>query len=175
MTTPIINLSKKSFIVSLSAAIVLSAASVSLAAKPVKQSFFIPDALLFIGECDGFEIINVSDLDITVTSFFDSDGNFVRERAMFKVMNSVYFNSVDPSLSLEGGPGEVEIGHFNAVENTLALTGASFRVTVPGLGVIYLDAGRTFIDFNTGEVTNSGPSDFEDGNVDALCDALTAI
>lgn len=175
MTTQKNNPLKKSFIISMFAAISLGAASLSLAAKPVHESFFIPDAFLFIGECDGFEIINVSDLEITVTSFFDNNGDFVRNRAIFKVLNSVYFNSVDPGLSLEGGPGEVEIGHFNAVENTLALTGASFRVTVPGVGVIYLDAGRTLFDFNTGEITKSGPSDFEDGNVDALCDALTAI
>lgn len=151
----------------------LSAATVALAAKPVKQTFFFPDSPFFIGECDEFDIINVSDLEIIVTTFFNNDGDVVRERAMFKVRNSVYFNSANPDISLDGGPGEVEIDHFNAMNNTLSFKGAPFKVTVPGAGVIFLEAGRTFIDFNTGEVTNSGPSDFEDGNVDALCDALT--
>lgn len=175
MTNPEANHQRSVCVISILTVVLLGAATASLAAKPVKQTFFLPDTGLVIGECDGFEIINVADLEITVTSFFSNDGDFIRERVMFRVRNSVYFNSVNPDISLDGGPGEVEVSHFDAVDNTLSFKGAPFKVTVPGSGVIYLQAGRTFIDLNTGEVTTSGPSDFDDGNVDELCDALTQI
>jgi len=164
-----------SYIVSFVTIMLFASATLSLAAQPVRQTILFPDEELFIGECDGFDIWNISDLEIIVTTFFNNNGDFVRQSVMFKVSNSVYFNSEDPSIYLDGGPGEVEIDQFNATTSTLSITGVPFKVTVPGQGAIFLEAGRTFIDFNTGEVTYSGPSDFEEGNVDALCDALTIV
>ena len=165
----------RSFVLSWLGVMFLAPATTSLAANPTKETFLFPDSLFPIGSCNGFDIVNISDLEIIVTTFFNNNGDFVRQKVMFKVRNSIYFNSEDPSIYLDGGPGEVEIDQFNATTNTLSITGAPFKVTVPGQGVIFLDAGRTFIDFNTGEVTYSGPSDFEEGNVDALCDALTIV
>lgn len=121
--------------------IVIGCATIAHAAKPVKDTKVISNVELFIGECDEFHIWNISDHEVITTEYYDKAGTLVRKRRMFKISNSVFYNSENPSITVDGGPGEREIQDWDYASETISVAGLQLKATIPGHGVIFLDTG----------------------------------
>ena len=76
------------------------------------------------------------------TSFLDRDGNLLRIRVHWKLVDGAYKNSLDTSkqLSLEPGWGANQWIDVNTGQ--VVQTGAYTRVVVPGRGALFFSAGR---------------------------------
>jgi hypothetical protein len=67
-----------------------------------------------------------------------------------------------------GGPAEAENARF--VGGYLYLSGPSWKIRVPGYGLIFAETGRGVKDLQTGEfVFNSGHNQFLEQDLAALC------
>lgn len=155
---------------------VLLAASTGFAGKPVKENFSFVDPAFLIGNCDGFDILSSA----TITGFtifkFDEDGFPIGGQAHLRTLNDIWYNSANPDIYIEAGPGQVQNVNVDFVGDPpfSAISGVNFRVNLPGYGVVFLNAGLAIIDLSTGQtVVKRGPGDFESGNVDMVCELLT--
>jgi hypothetical protein len=122
-----------------------------------------------IADCGNFEVRTDFVVDGHSTIFFDSDGNPDYARAHLRFVD-FYYNS-------ETGEGFTEHEHSNTLIDLLSgdevtSIGVSYRVTVPGEGVVLLEAGR--VEFNeAGEIVFvAGPHQVLSQDTDQLCEAL---
>jgi hypothetical protein len=122
-----------------------------------------------IADCGNFEVRTDFVVDGHSTIFFDSDGNPDYARAHLRFVD-FYYNS-------ETGEGFTEHEHSNTLidlpsGDEVTSTGVSYRVTVPGEGVVLLEAGR--VEFNeAGEIVFvAGPHQVLSQDTDKLCEAL---
>jgi hypothetical protein len=130
---------------------------------------------LYVGSCGDFNILSDDGVRGDWVLYYDEEGNPVRltRKVFVENGNAIYYNSNYPSCWLPGGNGEREVNTFDLVNGTVTTTAASYKVKLPGNGVIFMNAGRIVMDYFTGEVLfQAGQMDFYDGNVDALCAAL---
>ena len=85
-------------------------------------------------------------------------------------------NSNDPSIFVEGIPGNVMNRHWQgpAFDSDRYETGVQMMITLPGHGVIFRDVGRIRIDWGTFDATFlAGHWDTWDEDFAALCEALS--
>ena len=166
-----------SLVTAVGALLVLGSPANVLAVPPDKVHFGPTQVFgFYTAGCETFAVL----ADFTVEGFFvvhyDKDGNVTHVNQHQSYTDASYYNSEFPDVRIEGGPGEGENDRFVYTGESpfLVITGPFFKITLPGAGVIFHQAGRTVFDLNTFEVLfQAGPSDFTDGNVDALCAALT--
>lgn len=87
---------------------------------------------------------------------------------------SVYYGEPSTGITLAGGPGELSHYTYDLERGLLYFSGLSFKVVLPGQGVIYMQSGHYVQDLNSGLIiSQSGHNDYNDGNLEALCRALT--
>jgi hypothetical protein len=122
-----------------------------------------------IAECGEFDVLTDFVVDGQSTIFFDSAGNPDYAR--------VHLTFVDFYYNSETGEGFTEHEHSNTLLDLpsgeeVTSSGVSYRVTVPGEGVVLLEAGR--LEFNeAGEVVFvAGPHQVLSQDTDKLCEAL---
>ena len=128
---------------------------------------------LVIGDCGSFEVLSDFVALIGGTALYDKSGLLVQEVSHYLIGESVYYNSTDPTKSVVGGPAESENDRIDWASGFYYGTGPSYKVRVPGHGVIFMETGHWVANMNTGEyVFNSGQNQFVDGDVAALCDYL---
>ena len=152
----------------------MSAASAN---KPVRIDYGpLYVSQFFVADCGSFNVLNDYSLQMTGTYFYDRNGQPIRDSVLVRIGgNSTYYNSNNPSIAISGGPGETEFQRTDWVDNTLAVIGSGFRVTLPGQGVIFIDAGRVILDFSSDPpvVTfAAGQTDYFSANSAKLCAAL---
>jgi hypothetical protein len=164
----------KTRMMALSALAMFGIASTVNAAPPVQERFSAFIGGQFIGSCGDFAVLSDYYLDIDYKLFFDREGNAVRELLVLHTDgSSKYYNSADPTRFVEGAPSEVQIARWDLGGNVGTFMGPAFRINLPGQGVIFHQAGRLVVDFDTGEVLfEAGPQDWLNGNLDKLCTAL---
>ncbi len=128
-----------------------------------------------LGSCGDFNVLTDYTVIVRGTVVFDKEGQARKEFLKAKVIGqSIYYNSNDPDLFLIGGPGELEIDHFNFEKETAFLSGLMWKIKVPGYGWIYMETGRLVWDINTGEIlSNTAHNQFFDEDLEAVCNALT--
>ena len=163
----------RAFLTGLGAVLASGWVSTALAVPPLKGNFG-PDEVVgdFVGDCGTFDVL----LDFTIEGFFllhfDQDSNLVAANQHINFPNDRYYNSENPGIQLKGNA--VENQHFDLVDNVVAVSGLSFKLTVPGHGVVFHEAGHVVIDLSNGDVLfQAGPSDLTGGDLAALCAALT--
>jgi hypothetical protein len=122
-----------------------------------------------IAECGEFDVLTDFVVDGHSTIFFDSAGNPDYAR--------VHLRFVDFFYNSETREGFTEHEHSNTLLDLpsgeeVTSSGVSYRVTVPGEGVVLLEAGR--VEFNeAGEVVFvAGPHQVLGQDFDKLCEAL---
>ena len=159
------------------AAMVFGVVSTALAVPPFKDSFAFDFVDFLIGDCDDFQILNDGVGEGFFIVHFDQEGNVTKVNQHIKFSQSIYKNSMDTSIFLDGGPAELENDHFDFTgdQAVVAVSGVVFHITVPGHGVIFHEVGRTIFlnEPPFGILVQVGPNDLTEGNVDALCAALT--
>ena len=167
---------KNAILITVVSAITFFAGSAA-AVPPVDDPFEYQSNGFYIGDCGDFDVLNDAYIAGYVRYRFDRNGDLAFIRLHLSATESVYYRSDDPSIYLPGGPGEVQndLIKFRDDPPSYFVTGIPFKVTVPGHGVIFHEAGRIDFDLDTLEVIwqSGGPHDFNDQNLDALCDALS--
>ena len=161
-----------SLLLAISAAI---PASTAWAVPPNKVNFAFDTVGFLVGDCGTFQVWTDFHGEGFFIERFNQAGAVTKVNQHINFSQSIYYNSENPAIFIEGGPGELQNDHFDFTGDvpTLAITGLTFKVTLPGNGVIFHEAGRIVIDFETGEVLfQAGPHDFGDQEVAALCTAL---
>lgn len=136
-----------------------------------------------VGQCDeyglDFDILANWEYEVKWMDLFDKNGQWVKEVTQYKVLGqSLYYNSEDPDRAVAGGPGEVENGHYDAASGVMSFHGLSWKVRVPGQGMLWFETGTMVFQCdpytfeNCEIVSNTGHDQFVDGDVEALCDYL---
>jgi hypothetical protein len=128
---------------------VLAPAPAASAAPPVRSTVVLDETFVYpVGDPNPcpFEVTYRNQGTFYVTTFFDSDGNAVRE-----LDRSAYFleaYSANGKVISSKSPAMI---HLDPATNTIVGTGNQRHFIVPGLGIVYAQAGRFVIDGNTGE------------------------
>ncbi len=158
-------------------ATVFGVVATALAVPPFKGSFAGDFVEFPVGDCGEFQILNDGVFEGFFIVHFDQAGNVTHVNQHIKFSQSIYKNSEDPTIFLEGGPGELENDRFDFTgdQPVVAISGVQFKITVPGHGVIFHQVGRTiFLNEPPFDILfQAGPNDFTEENVAALCAALT--
>ena len=165
---------KKTLFLTLIFVLILSSAFNAWAKRPDSVTNYFDDDFPIV-ECGDYEVWTAATTRETVTTFFDRDDNPVRLRVSFHITDAIYYNSEYPDIYIQqgaSGTGENIQGRINLVTGAEQWTGSPFRITLPGIGVLYKEAGRAYS--SDGEnFTFTGSIIFpEAGTGSALCDAL---
>jgi hypothetical protein len=149
-------------------ALILALAGSASAAQPrvIINQF---EGTEFIADCGDFEVLTDFVLDIRSLVYLDSAGNDDFARVHYE-FHDFFYNS-------ETGEGFAETNTSNAVidlpsENEITSVGLSYHVTVPGEGVVLLQAGRLEFDEAGNVVFVAGPHQVLEEDFDKLCEAL---
>jgi hypothetical protein len=153
-------------------AVMLALAGSASAAKPTVSTKQFEGTEL-VANCGDFgydfDVLTDYVLDLQIITFYDSAGNADYQRVQYTV-HDFYYNSVTGE-----GFAETESGHSLVdlpSEDEVTAQGLSYRVTVPGGGVVLLQAGRLVFDEAGNVVFEAGPHQVLSGDTDKLCEAL---
>ena len=151
------------------AAMMAAMASSAAATQPVVEEDHRAGTFV-LADCGEFQVLDRFVLDGTLQLFYDKEGNLEK---IVKV-----FSGTDTFINSKTGKEIPTTTIHNSViydpeTELFAINGASFRVTVPGSGAVFLDVGRIVTNEDLTNVTfQAGPHQFIDGDVEGLCDAL---
>jgi hypothetical protein len=140
-------------------------------AVPPVEEIWHDDYTWFFEDCDTFEVWEHWSVDVRVTHYYDQDGNLVRSAAHWTGTGIVYNNS-NPDIWLQ----EQTVHNLGFYDENGDLTWAAGRfvhIVLPGEGLIFIAAGRVY-DCEDAVCTGvAGHNDWDDGDKDALCAALS--
>lgn len=158
----------KSLIAAMLFVLVVVPLSTVFAVPPIRteEEFHFPDEL--IHTCDGFDILAASDYKITRMEFFDRNGDLKVVREHWAVTNGVLYNSLHPEIALPEGPDHVT-WTIDPVTGHQRIAGMALHLTVPGHGVVAIDAGTALLTSEWGVLWERGPHMFFEGQMDPVC------
>jgi len=166
----------KSFIVTLFSTLILSISVNAWAAPPSSVTYYQSEDFAVVGCSDygDYHIRTSAETRITETTFFNQAGDDVRLRVSVHIVESIYYNSLNPDIYIQqgqNGVGENWQISLNLVTGAERYTGKPYRITLPGVGPLYIEAGHGSWDGVT--FTFRGISIMpEAGTGSALCEAL---
>jgi hypothetical protein len=99
--------------------------------------------------------------------FFDRNGTPIRVQV--ETTSTGAFSANGITIPMAGDT----ILTFNLINGTMTDTGLDIRVTIPGVGNLYLDRGRLIFDSNGNLISEAGSHPSLHGDIDGLCAALT--
>ena len=136
----------------------------------------LTDQMEEVANCGDYFVLENFDAKLTLKFHYGKDGTLVKEMDNFRMIgHSTFYNSEYPDIALRGGPEGIIIkAAFVDDEVTkLTMSGLNYKVTLPGVGMVFHQGGHYVFDFATGMWTQvGGPDDFFSGDTDALCEAL---
>ncbi len=141
------------------------------ATPPIKTSFEIEIDEIdpALSELCGFDVRVAGTLKITETLFFDQDGAPSHVKVHVLYHNGTVTN-LETSLTLRD-PGAFNVT-IDLNDGTIVETGMHFAITVPGEGVVVLDAGR-LVAVDGELVFEAGPHFQLNQGDSIICDALS--
>jgi opacity protein-like surface antigen len=139
-----------------------------------KFSFSSSETGFLVGQCGTFDVLSDWTFLLTGTDLYDKSGQLVKEGYHYRVIGaSLYYNSENPAKEVFGGPAEHENVRYDPATGVYYGSGPSFKIRIPGYGLIFAETGRWGFDENTGQyVFNSGHNQFVDKDLAALCNYL---
>jgi len=135
----------------------------------------------FVGHCDAYDFDILADWTaiFTFVDLYDKDGMWVWSVSHERVLGRTrYYNAEDPAKEVFGGPGEGVSVRWDAATGLRYGSGMSWKVKVPGYGLIFAESGHHVFQCepytfrNCVLVSNVGHNQFRDADFDALCDYL---
>jgi hypothetical protein len=139
----------------------------------IPASAAAPDIIRFEEEfsyqvqCDGFTLDGAGMENYRVAIFYDKDGNPVRTQIQIQY-NGTLTHSVtgeswrDPQYAML---------QSDLLKGTDTFVGLIYRITVPGRGLVYIDAGRIVFS-EAGVIFEAGTHQFLNGSDQLLCAIL---
>jgi hypothetical protein len=147
---------------------VLASASTVSAAPPLRSTVVLDETFVYpVGDPNPcpFEVTYRNEGTFFVTTFVDANGNTIRE-----LDRSAYFlESYSANGKVISSKSPVMV-HVDPATNIAVGTGNQRHFILPGLGILYAQAGRFVIDLNTGETISASGLDVPLS--DRLCAAL---
>lgn len=119
--------------------------------------------------CD-FPFLEVFDGRVTITTFFDNEGNPIRVTFHLPFHGTLTNEATGESVSADQVLQETD----DLEEGTVSWLGLRFRVTFPGLGVVLLDAGKIVFAADGNVVFEAGPHQVVNGDFAGFCAALAS-
>lgn len=155
------------------AAFTLLMSTSALALKPVVLVDYEGPYDEFVIECGDYDVHNSSWIHLTLTDYLDKNGDVIRTHVWAHVWDSIFYNSEVPEIYISNqgaGNGENLSQWWNA-DGTMMEAGLLWRIMLPGIGKLYMTAGRGFWD---GENWSWSGLEVlpENGSGSRLCDAL---
>jgi hypothetical protein len=121
-------------------------------------------------DCGDFEVRTSYSMEIRGVVRWDSGGNETQVVQHLDFFDGIYYNEDQPDLFVEG---VAERGNLRFESGLIHQSGASFRVRLSEVGIVFLEAGHLVGDLATGELLFvAGHHDLIEGNIEALCQAL---
>jgi hypothetical protein len=140
------------------------------------EKFSIPVTVTasLVGQCGNFDVLSDWVALLSGTVLYDKSGVAVQTIQHYRLIGeSIYYNSANPAKAVNGGPAEHELDKIDVTTGIVYVSGLSFKIRVPGYGLIFAETGRYIFDENTGQVLfNSGHNQFLDQDLAALCNYL---
>ena len=140
------------------------------------EKFSIPvtQTGVVVGQCGNFDVLNDFTALLSGTIVYDKSGVAVQTIQHYRLIGeSIYYNSANPEKSVLGGPAEHELDRIDMTTGIVYVSGPSFKIRVPGYGLIFAETGHIVIDETTGQVVfNSGHNQYVDQDLAALCNHL---
>jgi hypothetical protein len=128
---------------------VLGSASTVSAAPPLRSTVVLDETFVYpVGDPNPcpFEVTYRNQGTFFVTTFVDANGTTIRELDRGAYFLESY--SANGKVISSKSPAMV---HLDPATNTVIGTGNQRHFIVPGLGIVYAQAGRFVIDLSTGE------------------------
>jgi hypothetical protein len=155
-----------------SLAVGLSLAAIAQAAAAPPEKIVIED--IHIEQVDStscdFPFLEVFDGRVTITTFFDKQGNPVRIEFHLPFHGTLTNEATGGSVSAD----QVLQLTVDLEEGTESDVGLRFRVAFPGLGVVLLDAGKVVFDADGNVVFEAGPHQIVNADFGEFCAAFAA-
>ena len=147
--------------------IFLAAATPALAVAP--EMFTIPVSGAFVvAECDGFEVIDEYTGTLTITEFYNRDGELERltfqENSQDRIYNSVNGFSVTSKYTVNQT--------LYPDTSELYIRGVAYNITVPGYGIVYFDSGLGVYYIENGNYNLVKFAGNYQADTSALCEAM---
>ena len=125
----------------------------------------------FIGSCPGFTVMQEVTQGGTMTSYYGKSTTTPSKVIMDMDSVTIFYNASDPSKRLEG------TGHWTFFPNPTFTAGKQvgpiIHQVVPGLGIVFLDAGLVIFDNGLAKVAGTHPIYDPDAlDMTKLCAAL---
>jgi len=162
-------------------ALFLAAPSVADGPEIVREMnpFNIPVVACGDPEADGFLVYTKGWERDTFKWWYDEFGDPLRLQWNIQITESEYYNGTDPDKTVSQGKkgvGEnamIRIDFVNGIAGDEHNSGAQFRLTIPGIGHVFLSVGTWEYDASEDSLVHHGPDIFADGESGlALCEAL---
>ena len=160
---------KKSAILSSIAILMLAVSIPALAIPPDMNKLYFEDDLIVAWECDGFNIMELGDTLLMFTTFYDKNGEMVKETVHFTVQRAVFYNSENPDISYRSNVdmGFAETSFENGLPVEYRERGVFWHIMLPGGEKIQFIAGLGVYDYATDTYDHYG-LEFWQG--DGLCE-----
>jgi hypothetical protein len=146
---------------------VLTILTVIPASAAAPDIFRFEEEFSYQVQCDGFTLDGEGTDQIRVAIFYDQEGNPVRT-----VLNVRYDGTLTHSLTGETWRDpQYAMIQSDLLNDTHSFVGLIYRITVPGKGVVVIDAGRIVFS-EAGVIFEAGPHQVLNGGDQILCAAL---
>jgi hypothetical protein len=123
-----------------------------------------------LADCGAFQILDVYDLKQTEKVYLDKDGNLLK--VIIEAWGTDTLTNAVTGKAYSGSFHNSSLIDFSTTPRQSAIMGIVYRVTVPGVGVVFLDVGRLVFERGTGIIFQAGPHQLFDGDFETLCAAL---
>jgi len=125
---------------------------------------------VFITDCGDFEIWDDYVTNWSGKVFQDDEGNTTR--VVERIWGSDTFVNTTSGESVTGTFSNGEIVDLS--EPTVTQNGSNGKITLPGVGLVFIDVGKYIFNIETGELTFvKGQHGFIDENYTKLCEVLS--
>lgn len=125
--------------------------------------------------CGSFQILETATATIGFTMFYNQAGNVTQTLFHFRLVGTLSNSVTGTSVSEEDVFNETTTfatpADFSTV--TVTITGADFKVTLPGSGIILQDVGRVVFAAGGTIIFEGGPHQALNNQLQQLCAALS--
>jgi hypothetical protein len=143
---------------------ILSVTPVSAAAPDIYR---FEEVFSYQVQCDGFDLNGEGNEKYSVTIFYDREGNPVRTQIVLQ-----YYGTLTHSVTGQTwSDPQFAILKSDLLQGTDTYLGLIYRITVPGRGLVYVDAGKIVVG-EEGVIFEAGTHQFLNGSDQLLCEIL---
>jgi hypothetical protein len=164
------------FITSLIVTLALFPTATALANDQVDYAYSFEFPGQYVGTCsNGYTLVEDDVFDVQGRVFFDNDGNFIKLQEKIVLNGNLYFQE-DPSKSVAYDPFRNN-GFIDLKPTfTKTYTGITAKLTLPGYGNIFHDAGKIAFEWDDTigwyPVFEAGQHQWWDQDIEEVCTYL---